>query len=78
MNEDRSRKDNWPVLRAAIRGLCYGVLIGFCIDLFWIIANGYWTLLRSQPGTAAEIVAMAALVGAIVEALRVYLQTTSD
>jgi hypothetical protein len=78
MIEDRPRKDTWPLLRAAIRGLCYGALIGMGIDLFWMSANGYWILWRSQPGTATEIVAMSALVGAIVEALRIYLRTTSD
>jgi hypothetical protein len=72
------RKNFRPVLRAAIRGLCYGALIGMSIDLFWMSANGYWTLWRSQPGTAAEIVAIAALFGAIAEAMRIHLNATLD
>jgi hypothetical protein len=78
MMKDRPRKNRRPILMAAIRGLCYGALIGMSIDLFWMAANGYWTLWRSQPGAAAEIVAMAALIGAIAEAMRIHLNPTSD
>jgi uncharacterized membrane protein YbhN (UPF0104 family) len=78
MTKHGPRKNIRPILRAAIRGLCYGALVGTSIDLFWMTANGYWTLWHSQPGTAAEIVGMAALVGAIAEAIRTHLNTTLD